>query len=342
MGLKVAMVTPWHVKCGIATYSENLAKALAKQGVDVYIVRLPRFGRKTNELLQVVVDDVPAHEVDLVHVQGEYGLYKGLENVFYAALHNRGKPVVTTMHAVGNWGTDVSVSLYSDKVILHNKFCFRKFGYPKKSVVIPHGCSPVTCPPKDVCKTALGANVEVPLVSYVGFISSYKGLEKLIQAMVKVPNTGLVIGGGWHVEAETEYIVQLKRMSSKLLPERCQWLGYVKDKMLSTVYGAADLIVYPSRFATESGALLMALSHGKAVIASNLPPMREKEKVGALMTFKNIKDLTRKIKRLLKDEELQRALEEGAKKYCEENSWSKIAEKHISLYQDVLSADNPH
>jgi glycosyltransferase involved in cell wall biosynthesis len=152
-----------------------------------------------------------------------------------------------------------------------------------------------------------------------------------------VPKAALLIAGGWHTETDTPYIMTLKQKSLEVLPSRCQWVGYIPDERLSAAYGAMDVVVYPSRYATESGALIMALGYGKAVLASNIEPFKEKEKVGALMTFKGVRDLTRKIKRLLKDEELRRQLEEGAKKYCEETSWNKIAEKHIALYKQLLS-----
>ena len=95
MGLSVAMVTPWgrNTRCGIRTYSENLVEALVKLGVDVYIVRLPRYGIKTSELLQLVVDKIPVREIDLVHVQYEGGLYQNLEGGFFGALKRLGKPV---------------------------------------------------------------------------------------------------------------------------------------------------------------------------------------------------------------------------------------------------------
>jgi len=80
----------------------------------------------------------------------------------------------------------------------------------------------------------------------------------------------------------------------------------------------------------------MALSHGKAVIASNVAPFREKEKQGALMTFKTVKDLRRKIKRLLKDDSLRVSYEKGAWEYAKKTSWPRIAELHLSLYQDVI------
>lgn len=338
--MKVALISPWAVKCGIYTYSRDLSEALADAGVDVYVVRLPRFGIKTQDIMKLVANSVP-EEVDLVHVQHEYGLYRGLEGVFYGVegLKRLGKPVVTTMHSVGNFDVDPLVSKNSDVVVVHNEYCSRRFDY--RNVIIPHGCGgPFKCPPEDECKKKLGIDPRAPLVGYVGFISSYKGLEWVVEAMAKIPDAGLLIGGGWHTSGdETRYIEKLKRDSMELLPGRCQWLGYVPDNRLSTVYGAMRIVVYPSRMITESGALLMALSHGKAVIASDLRPVREKRKLGALMTFKNVGDLRRKIKRLLKEEEMRRKLEEGAKKYAEDNAWSpNIAERHIKLYEDVLGS----
>jgi glycosyltransferase involved in cell wall biosynthesis len=242
------------------------------------------------------------------------------------------------MHAVGSYAVDKVVGDVSEKVICHNEFCARHFqGNPQKVVVIPHGCSPTQTPPMDECKRALGIDPRIPVVGYQGFISPPKGVEQLIQAMQDVKEAALLVGGGWFVGEETDYIMRLKQHSLEVLRGRCKWLGYVPDEQLATAYGAMDILVYPSRFATESGALLTALSHGKAVIASNLPPFKEKEKLGALMTFKGVEDLKRKIKRLLKDEALRHRLEEGAKAYAESVSWPKVAEKHLRLYEEILN-----
>jgi len=339
MGLKLALITPWHRRCGVAKYSENLAKALATLGVDVYVVRLPRFGALTEGLAVNVAESVPA-EADLVHVQHEYGLLKGQEAAFYRALKAQGKPIVTTMHAVGKWDTDSLVAEYSDRVIVHNRYCKRRFAHSANTVMIPHGASPAETPPAEDCKRELGIPVVAPIVGYLGFITEYKGLELLVEAMKGVPEAGLLIAGGYHVEPGTHYIERLKRWSLQLLPGRCQWIGYVPEERLATVYGSFTLVVYPSRFCTESGALIMALSHGKAVIASDLPPMREKAKLGALMTFKDVADLRNKIKLLLRDAKARRRLEEGAKAYAESVSWSRVAEKHLSLYRHILNLES--
>lgn len=331
------MISPYFVRCGIASYSAALSEALSNVGCDVYGVRLPRFGRKTDKTLQDLAERIPIDKVDCLHIQHEYGLWQSLESSFFPLLKRLGKPIVTTMHAIGNWQVDGGIYTCSDTVIVHNEFCARKIGFPTR--IIPHGLLPTECPPRAKCKKILGIEKEIPLVGYCGFISSVKGLEILIGAMVNV-KAGLIIGGGWHVAGtETQYIEQLKENSRKLLEKRSRWLGYIEDDDLATVYGGMDIVVYPSRWATESGALLTAIAHGKAIIANSIPPFKEKEKQGALLTFKDQKDLTRKIKRLIKNEDARCKLENGAKKYAKANSWTNIAKKHVKVYRHVLGDD---
>lgn len=336
LGLKVAMITPWKKKCGIYTYSRDLVDALAKVGVDVYVVPLPRFGSKTPEIMVQIANKVPFEDVDLIHVQHEHGLYVALENTFYGALKQFGKPIISTMHAVGIVKLDQVVANNSDLLIVHNDFCQTALKHPCK--IIPHGCKSVVSVDKDEAKKSVGVNPGDPIVGYVGFISEYKGLETLIQAMAKIPTAGLLIGGGWHSGPATTYIHQLKSVSNELLPHRHQWIGFVPEERLATVYSAMDVVVYPSIFSTESGALLMALGHGKAVIARDLRPFKEKEEMGALLTFSDETSLVTKIKRLLKNDEEREALEEKARMYCKMNSWENIAKMHIEAYEGVLDS----
>lgn len=332
------MISPWMCKCGIFTYTQNLVNALAELGHEIYIVRLPRFGHKTIDTIRSVINKIPVDKIDLVHVQHEYGLYQNLDGEFFSQLLQLDKPIITTAHAVGQVYLDAHLAEASDKVIVHNKFCYKRYQY-KNKIIIPHGASPLTYPPppKEQCKNSLGISPKTPIVGYLGFISNYKGLELLIHAMIKIPDAGLLIGGGWHTEEETKYIYNLKTFTLEQLPNRCQWLGFISDEDLSRVYGAMDILVYPSRFATESGALITALSHRKAVLASRIAPFKEKEKVGALETFKNTKDLTKKIKRLLANPDQIIKMEKAAQKFAEDTSWNKVAKQHVRLYEEVIA-----
>lgn len=337
MGLKVAMVTSWAVRCGIYTYSRDLAMALAQEDVETLIVRLPRFGRKTVDLVTDVAERIPYDQVDLVHVQHEYGLFQGLEAPFFTTIRQHGKPIVTTMHAVGNFEADVLISGVSNKVIVHNKFCANRFAFPN-TTIIPHGITPAEPTERTAAKPLFGIGKDVPIVGYLGFISNYKGLETLIAAMMEV-RAGLLICGGWHTDSENEYISTLRERSQKALGKRVVWAGYIPDEKLADAYGAMDVLVYPSRFATESGALLHGIAHGKAIITSNIEPFKEKEAEGAVMTFKDVGDLTEKIKFLLGEPAQRTALEARAREYAQKNSWGAVAKQHVKLYESLLRGE---
>jgi glycosyltransferase involved in cell wall biosynthesis len=333
--LKIAVVTPWAVRCGIFTYTRDLFKAVAAKGHEVYVVRLPRFGRKTSELVQMVAGSVPANRIDLIVVSHEYGLYQGLEDPFYAALRSLRKPIVTIMHATGNPGVDEMVARGSDVVVVHNHFCAERFDHD--CCIIPHGCTPMACPPVEECKRALGIDAKIPVVGYLGYVSPAKGLETLVNAVRDLPGVALLIGGGWFTEGgETDYIRWIKQYSLEVLRGRCMWLGYVEEERLPEVYGAMDLFCYPSRFTTESGALITALAHGRVALASRLPPFKEKEDEGALTTFKGEKELVEKIDALLRMRTLWKHLEKGARRYVEAVSWPVISERHINLYEEII------
>jgi len=342
--LKIVMISPFGVRCGISTYSTYLCEALGALDVDVFGVRLPRFGQKTVEILQNVVDKIPK-DVDCLHVQHEYGLYQWFEPSFYAMLKLLGKPIITTIHAPG-FKNDGVISEGSDRVIVHNQFCADRFNYP--SVIIPHGTSVVKCPEKDACKKSFGIDPRVPIVGYLGFIGEQKGIETLISAMTKVPNVALLMCGGWHLGEGTSYMWSLKEKTNAVLQSRCHWTDFIPDEQLSTAYGSMDILCYSSPYSTESGALLLALSHGKAVISADNQPAQEKEDQGALVTFKknDANDLAVKIKMLLSNEAERLKLEQSAVSYCKSVEWPVIAQKHIDLYKEVLASvkqpiDNP-
>jgi len=335
--LKIGMVTPWgRVRCGIRSYSENLINSLVKYGVEVYVIRWPRFGILTKEIIQNIVEKIPVDKIDILHVQAEYGLFKNLDGYFYNLLKDLNIPIVTTAHAVGSFEVDPIIASVSDRVIVHNRFCFKRFGFPEKTIIIEHGCQPTETPSMDECKRRFGIDPRIPIVGYLGFISKYKGLEILISAISRIPNVALLIGGGYHVEPGTSYIDNLKRWSLQVLPGRVQWLGYVPDEEMKYVYGAMDLFVYPSIYSSESGALLTAVSHGKACIARDLPPFKEKERRKALVTFKDLDDLVEKIKYFVSDVDARRKLEDGARKYAFRYRWDVVARKHIKLYWSLI------
>lgn len=335
--MQIALLTPWLVKCGVASYSYYLAHALAKQDCEVKVVRLHRFGMRDATYFTHYAEEVPL-DVEVIHVQHEYGLYEWLEENFLSSLRTRllfhrvRKPIVTTMHATGNIKSDSVIRDLCDEVVVHNKHGAAQFSLPCK--VIPMGVQKVVKAEAKISKRRW--NVKGKVVGVFGFISPYKGLDVIIDAVSQLKDVTLLIGGGWHVKTQTPYMAKIKMKAYKQLGDRVKWLGYIKNEDEPYFFGACDVMVYGHRFISESMSLMTALAYGKATLASNLPSFREKARNQTVTIFKDAEDLKGKIQALLEEPELRGILEKNAEKYAAKNSWDIIAKQHIKLYNSLL------
>lgn len=178
--LRILHVSTWKIPCGIATYCENLTRALEAHGAINTIAPLVPSDWKYS-----VKDDVQqwresildkARGVDLVHIQHEHGFFGyGVGSRFACkrfgelldGLAEAQKPVVTTFHTDictqqrrglrGKWDRFRRKRLWKSRVTHHfgampgtakaivhsnaTRFSFVRHGFPVPSVhVVPHPC----------------------------------------------------------------------------------------------------------------------------------------------------------------------------------------------------------
>ena len=167
----------------------------------------------------------------------------------------------------------------SDLIICHSEWSaalvrdhFRPSG---ELLVMPHGELASACPPPrsrvDVIRE-LGLDPEAPLVSCLGRLRDYKGLELAAEAVERINGpVQLVIGGvrqiGFDLAPLTEAAERTPRIV--LLPRR------LTDQEVADLTAASDAVLLPYRMITGSGALLSALGFGLGVVTSDLPYFRE-------------------------------------------------------------------
>jgi glycosyltransferase involved in cell wall biosynthesis len=115
---------------------------------------------------------------------------------------------------------------------------------------------------------------------------------------------------------------------------------FVSTEELVALYRAADVVVYPYRAITTSGALATGLALGKTIAASDLPVFRELLTDGenALLTAPLDTDaMGTALVRLLEDPVLRERLAERvrAMRFGDE-SWLRIAEQTRAVYADLV------
>jgi glycosyltransferase involved in cell wall biosynthesis len=324
---------------------------------------LPRLPRRILKLMEALTN-LAALSVrflvsppDVIHVQFLPMLKwrLPLDFWFLEFCRQRGSKIVLTVHDVlphdtGEKHKQTFDALYrlADRLICHSDHIRvrlrAEFSVPEEKVsVIPHG--PFF---NDVASTGNEEPLEgfpsAPgrvLVLWQGLIFPYKGVDLLLRAWKHVEsqnaNCSLAIVGTGAPDLLEQIREQVKSLGLKHL-QLC--LRFVTSRELVAIYRAADVVVYPYRAITTSGAIATGLALGKTIVASDLPVFRELLTHGENALLVDPEDsvkLAGALLELAQDADLRerlagrvRAMDFGA------SSWLSIAEKTLRAYERAL------
>jgi colanic acid/amylovoran biosynthesis glycosyltransferase len=176
-------------------------------------------------------------------------------------------------------------------------------------------------------------------ILFVGRLVEKKGVSVLIEALRLLEDTGYDL----HIAGEGPLQSQLISDASGL---RVTFLGVLGREALAAEFGAASIAVFPS-VAAASGdqdglpvALLEAMSLGCAVVASDLPGLRdavEDGRSGLLSTPGSVEELAAALGRLLRDQELCDQLGRAATIRAESFSVDAIGGRYVALLDGVCA-----
>lgn len=292
---------------------------------------------------------------DIVHIQ-QLRLIRSplpVELWFLRFARVRGCRLVYTVHNVlphdsGSAHRVVYGRLYSfvHALICHSEDSrdrlIAEFGVrPEKMWVIPHG---------PLFQPASGRNEILPpksgfVVLWQGFVRPYKGVEFLLNSWAElvrrrtVPEARLVIAG----TGDARYIGELQDLVNRLgISDSVEMqFRFVDADELSTLYRAADVVVYPYREITTSGALMTGIGNEKAIIATDLGAFRELLTDGEnalLVPYGDTNALAGAIECLLRDRELRARLAAAVAVLNRRCSWTLVGERTRECYAHLLSA----
>jgi glycosyltransferase involved in cell wall biosynthesis len=219
-----------------------------------------------------------------------------------------------------------------------------EFSVPEEKVaVIPHGPFFYDLPSTGLKNTLQSFGVEPGkvLVLWQGIIFPYKGIDLLLSAwkQVEAQSEGacLVIAG----TGAPDFLDQIRGQVKELGLKRVKLhFRFISTEELVALYRAADVVVYPYRAITTSGALATGLALGKAIIASDLPVFREllNDRENALLVDpQNSNELACALIKLIQDSSLREHLAEKVREMnFGDQTWSHIADKTLQAYERVL------
>jgi D-inositol-3-phosphate glycosyltransferase len=265
--------------------------------------------------------------------------------------------VVITVHDVESFGADDKskstvgwVYGLASQMIVHNQSCralaIEKLGISAGKIrIIPMGNFLHVIgdiPDKQQAKRDLGLNESATIILFFGHIKEVKGLDLLLRAMPKVvaavPNVLLLIAGRtWR----TEFSRYEAMMDELGIQNDCvAHIRHISDDEVPLYYGASDVVALPYRRIYQSAVLLMAMSYGKAVLASDLPAMidliRDGEN-GFLFRQESHEDLAQKLIAVLRDNETRERVAARGFDYVRQHfDWSQIGAATAKIYEDAL------
>jgi glycosyltransferase involved in cell wall biosynthesis len=215
---------------------------------------------------------------------------------------------------------------------------------PERVRLIPHG--PLFHDSARRSVEASRAQLSLPedatMVLWQGIIEPYKGLDFLLEAWSKIDaprlNARLFLAG----TGESRLLETIKEQVSRLGLQKSVRLDFrfIPDEELSVYYQASDILVFPYREVTTSGALMTAMAFKKAIVATNLPAFQEVLRDGESAVFVNHGDVdgfASALRTLIREPEQRERLARGAGSSGNgDNSWSGIARETRQCYAAVL------
>ena len=265
--------------------------------------------------------------------------------------------VVVTAHDVRSFAESLSIPWMvkeayraSDLIIAQSGVSKRELtevlGEPEaKIAVVPHGNYLHVIeevPTRREARARIGLSKEARVLLFFGQIKEIKGLDILLRAMPRLvrkhPNTVLLVAGKVWKDDFRRYREQIDELG---ISDNCVLhVRYIPNSEVSYYYGAADLVVLPYRRIYQSGVLLMAMSYGKPVVASDIEGMAEMiadGDNGYLFSSGDAEALAEKLIGALSDlGELGAAGKRGLLHVKEHHDWKQIGEMTVSCYRAAL------
>jgi glycosyltransferase involved in cell wall biosynthesis len=299
------------------------------------------------------------HDFDIIHLH--YPFFGGAEMVYF---RNKIRQLNIILHYhMDVHGEGVMKKLFTwhshyimPKILDDaNKIIVTSLDYAKKSLIanwlnkdegkfsaIPLGVNPRIFKPRIKSKDLITKHnlQNNKIILFVGGLDKshyFKGVNYLIKAFQTISSNNdyrLIIVGSGALSDSYKTIVTNFGLERKVI-----FTGYVSDDSLPSYYNLADVFVLPSIDSSEAFgiAILEAMASGVAVIATDLPGVREvvrRDITGYLVKAKRVDAIAKKILFLLKNPQVRNRFgDKGRERVITNYTWEIVGQKISNLYQ---------
>ena len=360
--LKMAWISSWNTKCGIATYSDFLLEPMKDEFEEVVILanksddiidkeyenNVIRCWTNRNDVsndeLNSVLDNL---DIDCVFIQFNFSFFdlQSLGKII-TKLSKKNKKIFITFHSVQDvkivgfeaslgWITE-SLKLV-DNIFVHNVSdlnTLKNFGLVSNVTLFPHGV---------LKREKLNTNMKKELhledkkvIGSYGFMLPHKGIKELIEAFALIrsahKNTHLLLVNAIYPDPiSKEYAKECKDKIIELkLEENITMVNdFLSDEESFQYLDCAALLVMPYKQTQESasGAVRYAISTRKPIVCTPISIFNDVEDIVHFSNNTSIDSLSEKIDELLSDNKVLESKNEILTKWIEEHDWRKISNR---------------
>jgi glycogen(starch) synthase len=228
-----------------------------------------------------------------------------------------------------------------------------QLGFPRDKIYVSYnGVDPQKYTPESVSPEQLrkiresyGLKDNDLMILFLGRLVGVKGVDKLIMAMphvlMKIPKAKLVIVGVGDLQEYLTNLVKTMRLDDYVKFR----FNFISEEERILHYAACDVAVFPSLYEPFGIVALEAMSMERPVVvgAAGVSGMREiviccsEEQCGYHIDPNNPSDIAWGITSALESPERRKWLgKNGRKRVLKEFTWTRIAEKTVNLYEQLL------
>lgn len=370
-GPRLAMVTSWDSRCGIAEYSRYLLGAIRAQrpGLQIEVLSSPLENIWRNSLvpakacwtgtddrLEGLRRELARGRFDAVHFQFNFGFFD-LERLagLIGELKQSGKTVLITFHATADTkvnGKLVSLRTISsalqfvDVIFVHSRADRSRladFGIRGNVRFTHHGN--VQFPLEDSgLRQQLGISFK-PAIGTFGFLLPHKGLLELLHALhilrQEFPNIGLLAQCALHHDPVSRQFEQRVRAAvSDLNLSSAVLLSteFLSPEEAVLLLQMADVLVMPYGQTTESSsaAVRFAIAAGRPVITTQQEIFDDVRQAAYQIADNDPERLAQAIRTILTDAQLAEDLSQRVRAYAQQACWPKVAEHYLACLQEAM------
>ncbi|MEN6521296.1 MAG: glycosyltransferase family 4 protein [Armatimonadota bacterium] len=346
---------------GVERHVEEIATRFVKMGHDVTVYCRPYYTTTNEEFYKgvrlKVLPTIQSKNYDAIthtFIATMHLLMKDYDIVHYHALGPAtmsliprlvGKKTVATVHGLDwqreKWGGfakyylrlgERAAAVFPHATVAVSKYLkeYLETGYKRNIYYIPSGViEPEFLLPSIIRSYGLEGG---DYILFVARLVPEKGCHFLIDAYNRL-NTDkklVIAGGSSHSDS---YVKELQASAS----DKVIFTGYVHGAELQELFSNAYCYVQPSTIEGLAITLLEAISYGRCVITSDIPPNLEAaENVGLIFENKNVDDLERVLRMAVENPDMveeygQRARTAGVAEYGFDSVATKIEKVYTAI-----------